>query len=643
MRKKSLSLIIIICLALQCAAQDKTLFTIDGNPIGSVYFTNECQRLFTYTGNDTAAIDQLLQNYINYCAVAYDAKKKHLDTTKTYRLAMEHQKTYEIFNHIAQSRDTKKIIQEIKKRADYQYHVYEITVNISSISGNDSSLAYRKAESIRSRIENGANFSRVARQVSDNICVNRNGGDLGYVSTMEMPGGFFEDYVIKAPIGELSKPIKSNNAYHIIKVTDKRKAIDSVNITYLAFAKGTKKYNDSIKDLVSNVYNSLKTGANIETLRKKHCDFCPKSETISLKDAAEIFGSDIFKIKENELSNLIETDNCWYIVKLNKNIARIVNDSLYNILQQKFLYDERLQPSIMQFKDSIKKVAGYKKLGTFESLYPYFKDSAIYRGQWQQTDFLHLDEKLFKIDNQTYTVADLAEYIYQNQKPCPPTKASIYITNSYNNFVNEKLINISQNILYKSNAAYRHNIDSASIATLYNLASMHNNFLQIAQDKKAVEKYYNTNINKYTSKYKLQLEIYKAKDPSAVKKNIKEINKYVQKLITQPSNTMFDKVGAGIFARGKNEIADMVTDGFNNGKYTMPKDEIISCKAGEYFVITKILQKPEPTPLSEIYTKVQNDYSQQLNKEYIDGLKSKYKININHETLQQIKNYFSNR
>ena len=556
---------------------------------------------------------------------------------------MEYQKNYGIYQLVSKNPNINKKLQEIQKRLQWQYRVYSVSVDINSISGSDSSRAYARAENIRSRLEKGINPAREARQVSDNAGASRNGGDLGYVSALEMPGGFFEDYVVSAPLNVFSKPIKSNNAYHIIKVTDKRKTVDSVDVTYLVFAKGLKKnYNDSIKHAVENIQNSLKTGADIETIRKNYSDCSPKNKTFYLKDAAEMFGSEIFNLKENDISKPIETDLCWYIVKLNKNILRVDN-ILTDDMRQKFFTDERFTQYLNQFNDSIKKVAGYKKTGSYELLYPYFKDSAIFEGKWQTNGAEGITDNLFRINGENYTVSDFVDYIYKNQKPCPATKAAIYLRKTYNSFVDSKLQAQSHNILYKGNSYYRYLIDSVSTDILYNLADKKENFSVKASDEKNIEKYYNSNAEKYSSGYKLSLEIYKAINPSNVKKNVKAINKYSQTGQPDLLIGLFENKGYGYFPHGKNKIADQITDGFNTQKYSLPNDEVISYNGGEYFVLPKILEKPQPKPLKDIYPQVQNDYLQQLKTDYQNGLQKKYNIEINKTTLQEIKNYFINK
>jgi peptidyl-prolyl cis-trans isomerase D len=81
--------------------------------------------------------------------------------------------------------------------------------------------ARQRIDQAKKRIEGGADFAAVAREVSDDPASKGNGGDLGYFGRNKMVKEF-EDAAFGAQPGKLVGPVKSSFGYHLLEVTDKR-------------------------------------------------------------------------------------------------------------------------------------------------------------------------------------------------------------------------------------------------------------------------------------------------------------------------------------------------------------------------------------------------------------------------------------
>jgi len=66
------------------------------------------------------------------------------------------------------------------------------------------------------RAENGEDFAMLAKQNSEDPSAQRNEGDLNWFNTFKMLYEF-EDAAYKLDVGEISKPVRSDFGYHIIK------------------------------------------------------------------------------------------------------------------------------------------------------------------------------------------------------------------------------------------------------------------------------------------------------------------------------------------------------------------------------------------------------------------------------------------
>ena len=84
---------------------------------------------------------------------------------------------------------------------------------------DDEALA--KAREVRAKIVGGAKFEDVAKIESDDTGSGDNGGDLGTFGQGQMIPEF-DEVVFKAPLGQITEPVKTAFGYHLILVEERR-------------------------------------------------------------------------------------------------------------------------------------------------------------------------------------------------------------------------------------------------------------------------------------------------------------------------------------------------------------------------------------------------------------------------------------
>lgn len=84
--------------------------------------------------------------------------------------------------------------------------------------------AEQKAEDIIKQLKGGADFAKLASEVSEDPGSAKQGGDLGYFPHDAMVPSF-ADAAFAMKSGEISdKPVKTNFGFHVIKIEDRRKS-----------------------------------------------------------------------------------------------------------------------------------------------------------------------------------------------------------------------------------------------------------------------------------------------------------------------------------------------------------------------------------------------------------------------------------
>lgn len=78
-----------------------------------------------------------------------------------------------------------------------------------------------EAQAVEQELKNGADFATVAKAKSADTLSANNGGDLGWAKAGTFPKAF-EDAVANLEAGQVSNLVKVDNAYHIIKVLERK-------------------------------------------------------------------------------------------------------------------------------------------------------------------------------------------------------------------------------------------------------------------------------------------------------------------------------------------------------------------------------------------------------------------------------------
>jgi peptidyl-prolyl cis-trans isomerase C len=78
------------------------------------------------------------------------------------------------------------------------------------------------ANATRAKLEAGADFSTLAREVSDDPSAEANGGALGWFPASKMDPAFSKAAFELKKVGDLSQPVRSRFGYHIIRLDGRR-------------------------------------------------------------------------------------------------------------------------------------------------------------------------------------------------------------------------------------------------------------------------------------------------------------------------------------------------------------------------------------------------------------------------------------
>ena len=236
--------------------------------LAKLLFQKRDVRLATYSLADEAKNQTVspeeLQSF-------YDAHKKQLLTPETF--------TVEYL--VLTPKDVEKRIQI----TDEQIATYYDKNKAQFVTKGEANLAHiqvaneAEANAIAQQLNNGADFAALAKEKSTDKLSAAQGGNLGWAKAGTFPQAF-ENAANQLQVGQVSQPIKIDNAYHIIKVIDRK----AENVIPLAQVKD--KITETIrKELLASEYSTV-------ALDMANCAF---DNSGSLEAVAKVAGLDIHK------------------------------------------------------------------------------------------------------------------------------------------------------------------------------------------------------------------------------------------------------------------------------------------------------------------------------------------------------------
>lgn len=226
----------------------------------------QIQKVFEGKEGMEKFVDELVKKEMLY----QEAQKRGLENNPEYKKKLDEFKKLTLISILLEKEIEEKVkISDNEARSYYDSHKEDFMTNNQIRASHILVRTEDEANSIISEIKKGADFAKLAQAKSIDRGSAKNGGDLGYFSKGQMVSEF-EGAAFRLKVGEISKPVKTQYGYHIIKVTEKKegKPIEFEKIKDLVIQKLTAEKQKEVFD------------SYIEGLKKKY-DTEIKKEAIS--------------------------------------------------------------------------------------------------------------------------------------------------------------------------------------------------------------------------------------------------------------------------------------------------------------------------------------------------------------------------
>lgn len=206
-----------------------------------------------------------------------------------------------------------------------EVHLAHIQISIpSGASAADIQTAAAKAEAAEAAIKGGLDFNAAAIRFSDAQDA-LNGGDLGFRRMDEVPPAF-ADAVVNMKPGDVSPALRGPTGFHILKLVEQRAPQKQVVTEYHA-----RQILIKPSELVTPAQAEQKAQAVYQRVTAKKEDFATVAKADSKDETTANVGGDmgwfpqqawggaigtaIVALKDNEISQPIQTDAGWIVIQ----------------------------------------------------------------------------------------------------------------------------------------------------------------------------------------------------------------------------------------------------------------------------------------------------------------------------------------
>jgi peptidyl-prolyl cis-trans isomerase SurA len=578
-------------------------------------------------------IDYYLNLYTNYKLKLKEARTLGFDKKDSYKKEFESYKNQLSKAYTSDKEVTETLVKEAYNRTTSEVKAHHILVRIQP--GQDTLAAYEKIKALRSRmVKEDFTSLRTALHDGKSVFVE----DLGYFSAFKMVYDF-ENAAFNTPLGQTSKPFRTQFGYHVVKVLDKRPSKGKVQVAHIMIANNQKDSTLVPENRIKEIYRSIQEGDSFESLAKQFSDDKSSAAKGGVMNPfksgdirSEIFVNTAFGLKEiGAISEPIQSQFGWHILKLISKTPVEPYEQIKVDLEQKVKRDARSKIIRQKMLEKLKQQYTISQPSLESVVAKIQKNDAD--DTWEVEASME-PQVFLKIESQEFSYRDFLDLLNKNKRSFKAsTGKSKFISNQYALFLENNLFQYKKNNLINENEDYANVLKEYEEGLLL-FDIMENKIWKGAQlDSIGLKSYYNENTSKFKSNSKITATIAR----SNKKKKLKAVKKmWSQGFSTDAiSQKLNERDQALIFSSGDFEIDSPLIP--KNMVFNKGISEIYSLDDNYVLLNISNIETPQILSFEDAKGAVISKYQSVLESEWLETLRNKYPIVINEKILSDLK------
>ncbi|MFT2007440.1 peptidylprolyl isomerase [Pontibacter sp. 13R65] len=566
MRSNSLLVAVAALLLAGCTASKKidtkepVIATIGNQPIYASEFRYVYDK--NNSGNDDAyskeSISEYLELYSNFKLKVMEAESRGLDTTTAFKKELEGYKEQLAQPYLTEKSVTDNLVREAYERLKKEINASHILLSVAADADPQDTLAtYNQILELHKRATAGEDFSKLAREHSQDPSAAENGGNLGYFTAMQMVYPF-EDAAYKTAPGQISQPVRTRFGYHIIKVNEVRPAQGEVKVAHIMVRStpGMPKADSlAAKQRIDAIYKRVQRNENWDKLV---AEFSEDANSAANGGELPWFGTgrmiptfeDVaFKLKkEGEIAPPVATPYGWHIIKLIEKKGLPPYEDMEQSLRNRVAKDSRSELNKAAFLKRIRTENNFTEDAAAKDIALSKANDDLLQATWTfDAADKAVNTTLFTIQGKPYKIRDFYDYVKTEQRPRTKGTAAHHMNLLYEAFVNKSLIDYEKANLENKHTDYRMLVQEYHDGILLFQLMDEKVWSKAVEDTTGLKAYFEQNKEKYQWGQRAEATVVSAAS--------KEILAAVQKQLADRKYEVGNKPADVLFAANKAELA----------------------------------------------------------------------------------------
>lgn len=635
----------------QDTAPNTELFSIQGNPVSVAEFNY----IYSKTNGDTAtyskaSLEEYLELYKNFKYKVARAKELGLDTLPSIQKELEGYRKQLADSYLIDKEVTEPLAKEIFNRSGKDVDVLHISVNIPK-GETDTVKQYSKIKEARERLQKGELWVKVASEVSSDASAKRNGGAVGYI-TAPLPAGLYEleNVLFTGKTGSLSNIVRSDIAYHLVKVKDVRDARGELEGAHIFLRdKDNDPKQKQNKSTIDSLHKLLIAGASFEDLAKKYSNdkkSAPKGGYIGffgINRFDRSFEDEAFGLTENgSFTKPFRSRVGWHIFKRISKRERSTWDKVRPQLMARVKKMPRYDAGRISMVKKLKNRFKFKDDNTIKAYISALPDTFL-SYKWKPGPVEAIQLFTFDDGAKKVMLSDFTAYLRKNASKRIRMNGVQSVQNAgrllYNDFI------LNQTLRYGEQRLDKDNIDFANLMREYEegillFEATKMNVWDIAsQDTIGLKEFFKDNQANYQWKQRAIIDVFtiRASEEKALLKNLKRSLKKGKS--TKEILAKFNVNSPSTVKHHERKVergSDLSLDRLKWKPGTVTNEERDDSKKVIRIGIFRELLKPGPKELKEAKGYAIADYQDFLEKRWIKHLKGKYEFKLNQKAFDSL-------
>ncbi len=640
------SAVTVIAIA-QSNSSDPVLLRIDDKEVTR----SEFEAIYKKNNRDSAItredLDEYIELFINFKLKVLEAEEMGRDTASAFKKELAGYREQLARPYMADKAITDSLVREAYDRMQFEVNAAHILIKLpSDPTPADTLAAHKKVMDLLKKVKaNPAGFDKLAATHSEDPSAKTNSGDLGYFTSMQMVYPF-ESLVYNTPQGEIGGPVRTRFGYHIVQVKDRRPARGQIKVAHIMVrteAGDPDEVQENNERRIREVYERLQSGDDFTDLARKFSD---DRSSAARGGELPVFGTGKMVAEFEEVAFGIDEEGTysepftspygWHIVKLIEKVPVSTYEEMEKELRNRISRDSR--SDIPKAIFIAKRKAEYDFREDKKALKPFYSDldTSYFSGRWSPNEKTNKANKtLFTLDGKDYTQADFNNFLKEQMNPRrSAVDTKVLIDDSYQNFVTQSIMDYEDSRLEEKYPEFRALLNEYRDGILLFDLTDEKVWTKAVTDSAGLIDYYEANKEQFMWEERAGFDIYTVEDEATAKKVVKLLKKGKNQddIRTAVNEKSALKVNVQSGLKEKADIPVLANVDWKPGVYG-PIDSDGQMKV----VHIKEIRPSMPKDISEARGLIAAGYQSYLEKEWIETLRSKHKVELNQEVLYDIQ------